>query len=70
MINGATEFLRYPVLGEQRTAVPLREELAAVRYLDIEAISFDGRLRVTIDADPRWTTGGRRWSCIRWSRTP
>ena len=50
--HGAVEFLRYPVLGEQRTAVPLREELAAVRnYLDIEAISFDGRLRVTIDAD-------------------
>jgi LytS/YehU family sensor histidine kinase len=53
MITALSEFLRYPVLGEQRTAVPLREELAAVRnYLDIEAIRFDGRLRVTIEADP------------------
>jgi two-component system, LytTR family, sensor kinase len=53
MITALSEFLRYPVLGEHRTAVPLREELAAVRnYLDIEAIRFDGRLRVAIDADP------------------
>lgn len=53
MVTALSEFLRHPLLGERRADVPLREELAAARsYLDIEAIRFEGRLRVAIDADP------------------
>jgi two-component system LytT family sensor kinase len=50
MITALAEFLRYPLLGERRHEVSLGEELAAVRhYLAIEAIRFEGRLRVVFD---------------------
>jgi hypothetical protein len=52
MITALAEFLRYPLLGERRREVSLGEELAAVRhYLAIEAIRFEGRLRVVFDVE-------------------
>jgi two-component system LytT family sensor kinase len=52
MITALSEFLRYPMLGERRAAVPLGEEMAAVQnYLAIEAIRFEGRLQVTFDVE-------------------
>jgi hypothetical protein len=52
MITALAEFLRYPLLGERRHEVSLGEELTAVRhYLAIEAIRFEGRLRVVFDVE-------------------
>jgi hypothetical protein len=53
MVTAFSEFLRYTLLKNDSSSVPLREELAAVRnYLDIEKIRFEDRLCVTFDVQP------------------
>lgn len=54
--NAVTELadlLRYALAAGKRETVPLGDEIATVRrYLALEAIRFEERLRVEIDADP------------------
>jgi two-component system LytT family sensor kinase len=53
MITALSEFLRYPLLGDERGTRPLRDEIDAVRnYLAIEMIRFEGRLHVDVRVDP------------------
>ncbi|HMY74388.1 MAG TPA: histidine kinase, partial [Blastocatellia bacterium] len=53
MITEFSEFLRYSLLSANAAAIPLREELAAIRnYLAIEQIRFEDKLQVQYDIDP------------------
>ena len=53
MLARLSELLRLTVDRDLQQEIPLAEELELVRrYLDIEQIRFEERLRVTIDVDP------------------
>jgi two-component system LytT family sensor kinase len=53
MITELSEFLRYSLVSAQRTGVPLREEIEAVKnYLTIERIRFEEKLEVELDIAP------------------
>lgn len=53
MLGELAEFLRYSLVQSKVAAVPLREELAAVRnYLDIEKIRFEDKLDVRFAIAP------------------
>jgi two-component system LytT family sensor kinase len=54
MITELSEFLRYSLVSRNRTAVTLREEVAAVRhYLTIEKKRYEEKLEVKIDVQPK-----------------
>lgn len=53
MLGELSEFLRYSLVQSKVAAVPLGEELAAVRnYLDIEKIRFEDKLDVRFEVAP------------------
>lgn len=53
MLAGLSDLLRYMLEGDRPAEVPLREELGFIeRYLAIEQVRFQDRLRVEIAADP------------------
>jgi two-component system, LytTR family, sensor kinase len=53
MVTELSGFLRYSLLPAGTDDVPLAEELASVRrYLAIEQVRFESRLRVRFDVDP------------------
>jgi LytS/YehU family sensor histidine kinase len=53
MITEFSEFLRYSLLNTNAAAIPLRDELAAIRnYLAIEQIRFEDKLQVRYDVEP------------------
>lgn len=53
MLAGLSDLLRYMLEDSRPAEVPLREELSFIeRYLAIEQVRFQDRLRVEIDADP------------------
>src|SRR6185503_20787420 len=48
-----SELLRLTLAGDQRREIPLREELELLaRYVDIERIRFEERLRLSLDVEP------------------
>lgn len=50
MTTQMSEFLRYSLLAEMRTLIPLREEIEAVRnYLAIEKIRFEDEIEIAFD---------------------
>jgi two-component system LytT family sensor kinase len=54
MITQLSEFLRYSLLHESASKIPLREEMEAVRnYLAIEKIRFEDKLAVEFDVETR-----------------
>ena len=54
MITELSEFLRYSLLGQDKSFVTLREELDAVKhYLSIEKKRFEEKIQVTYDIDPK-----------------
>jgi two-component system LytT family sensor kinase len=54
MITELSEFLRYSLLGQDKSFVTLREELEAVKhYLSIEKKRFEEKIHVTYEIDSR-----------------
>jgi LytS/YehU family sensor histidine kinase len=54
MITQLSEFLRYSLLHESASKIPLREEMEAVRnYLAIEKIRFEDKLTIEFDVEKR-----------------
>jgi two-component system LytT family sensor kinase len=54
MITQLSEFLRYSLLHESASKIPLREEMEAVRnYLAIEKIRFEDKLAIEFDVETR-----------------
>lgn len=52
VLNGLGKLLRQSLSVDERTTVPLREELEIVSaYLDVESARYGARLRTTIDVD-------------------
>ena len=53
MITSLSEFLRYSLLHESETKIPLREEIEAVQnYLAIEKIRFEDKLDIRFEIEP------------------
>ena len=54
MITRLGDFLRLTIDSDHQQLIPLRQELEFVRrYLDIEKIRFEDRLRIAYEVDPR-----------------
>jgi two-component system, LytTR family, sensor kinase len=53
MIARLSDLLRLTLRGDRRREIPLREEVALLeRYLDIERVRFEERMRVAVDIAP------------------
>jgi two-component system, LytTR family, sensor kinase len=53
MVTELSDFLRYSLLAQGATEVPLAEEVASVRrYLTLERVRYEDRLQVAFEVDP------------------
>jgi two-component system LytT family sensor kinase len=53
MVTELSDFLRYSLLAQGATEVPLAEEVASVRrYLTLERVRYENRLQVSFEVDP------------------
>jgi two-component system LytT family sensor kinase len=53
MVTELAGFLRYSLLAQAATEVPLAEEIASIRrYLTLEQVRYEGRLQVAFEVEP------------------
>jgi two-component system, LytTR family, sensor kinase len=53
MVTELSDFLRYSLLPQGATEVPLVEEIASIRrYLTLEQVRYEGRLQVAFEVEP------------------